>query len=143
MNTNALTLTATTALLIASALTVPAAKAQSYPTKPVRLIVGFAAGGGTDLLARIMAGKMGESLGQSVLVENRPGAGGTIAAELVARATPDGYTLNAPTNSYAVNAVFLKLPYDPVVDISPIAVLGTSGYLMVVPPSLEIGRAHV
>ena len=121
-------------------LTAVAAMAQTgtYPAKPVRLIVGFAAGGGTDLLARLMAGKMGEVLGQPVLVENRAGAGGTIAAELVARAAPDGYTLNAPTNSYAVNAVFLKLPYDPIADITPIAVLGTSGYLLVVPPSLGV-----
>ena len=113
-------------------------QAAAYPTKPIRLVVGFAAGGGTDLLARLMAGKLAEELNQPVLVENRAGASGTIAAELVARAAPDGHTLNAPTNSYAVNAVFLKLPYDPIADITPIAVLGTSGYLLVVNPSLGI-----
>ena len=100
------------------------AQTGNYPSKPIRLIVGFAPGGGTDLLARIVAGKLTESLGQTMLVENRAGAGGTIAAEAVARATPDGYTLNAPTSSYTVNAVFLKLPYDPIADITPIAVLG-------------------
>ena len=110
----------------------------NYPSKPIRLIVGFAPGGGTDLLARIIAGKLTESLGQTMLVENRAGAGGTIAAEAVARATPDGYTLNAPTSSYTVNAVLLKLPYDPIADITPIAVLGTSGYLLVVHPSLGV-----
>jgi tripartite-type tricarboxylate transporter receptor subunit TctC len=112
------------------------AQAAPYPTKPVRMIVGFAPGGGTDLLARILAPKMTEALGQPVIVDNRPGAGGTIAADLVARATPDGYTLNAMTNSYSVNASFYKLPYDPIADIAPITLIGTSGYLMVVNPKV-------
>ncbi|MBI3043395.1 MAG: tripartite tricarboxylate transporter substrate binding protein [Betaproteobacteria bacterium] len=112
------------------------AQKDNYPTKPVRLIVGFAPGGGTDLLARLLALKLTGALGQPVVVDNRPGAGGTIAAEIVARATPDGYTLNAMTNSYSVNASFYKLPYDPVRDISPITLIGRSGYLMVVNPSV-------
>ncbi len=112
------------------------AQGAQYPIKPVRMIVGFAPGGGTDLLARVLAQKMTEALGQPVIVDNRAGAGGTIAAELVARATPDGYTLNAMTNSYAVNASFYKLPYDPVADITPITLIGTSGYLMVVNPKV-------
>lgn len=112
------------------------AQSAQYPTKPVRMIVGFAPGGGTDLLARVLAQKMTEALGQPVIVDNRAGAGGTIAADLVARATPDGYTLNAMTNSYAVNASFYKLPYDPVADIAPITLIGTSGYLMVVNPKV-------
>jgi tripartite-type tricarboxylate transporter receptor subunit TctC len=91
------------------------------------------------LLARILALKMTEALGQPVIVDNRPGAGGTIAAEIVARAIPDGYTLNAPTNSYAVNASFYKLPYDPIADITPITLIGTSGYLMVVNPKVPAG----
>lgn len=111
----------------------------NYPNKPVRLIVGFAAGGGTDLLSRILAVKMTEALGQPVIVDNRPGAGGTIAAEIVARAAPDGYTLNAPTISYAVNASFYKLAYDPITDITPITLIGTSGYLMVVHPGVPAG----
>ncbi len=129
-------------LLVGSVLAVAAggvlAQAASYPSKPIRLVVGFAAGGGTDLLGRMMAVKMSESLGQPMIVENKPGAGGTIAAEFVAKSAPDGYTLNAPTNSYAVNAVFLKLPYDPVADITPISLLATSVHLMVVPPSLGV-----
>jgi tripartite-type tricarboxylate transporter receptor subunit TctC len=112
------------------------AQKTSYPVKPIRMIVGFAAGGGTDLLARILAVRMTEALGQPVIIDNRAGAGGTIAAEIVARATPDGYTLNAPTNSYAVNASFYKLPYDPIADITPITLIGTSGYLMVVNPKV-------
>ena len=107
-----------------------------YPVKPIRMIVGFAAGGGTDLLARILAVRMTEALGQPVIIDNRAGAGGTIAGEIVARATPDGYTLNAPTNSYAVNASFYKLPYHPIADITPITLIGTSGYLMVVNPKV-------
>ncbi len=112
------------------------AQKTSYPVKPIRMIVGFAAGGGTDLLSRILAVKMTEALGQPVIVDNRAGAGGTIAAEIVVRAVPDGYTLNAPTNSYAVNASFYKLPYDPIVDITPITLIGTSGYLMVIHPKV-------
>ena len=118
------TLSAMLGALALSAACSAVAQTGNYPSKPIRLIVGFAPGGGTDLLARIVAGKLTESLGQTMLVENRAGAGGTIAAEAVARATPDGYTLNAPTSSYTVNAVFLKLPYDPIADITPIAVLG-------------------
>ena len=114
------------------------AQSSAYPNKPIKLIVGFAAGGGTDLLSRILAAKVGETVNQPMVVENRPGAGGSIAADVVARAAPDGYTLNAPTNSYTVNAVFLKVPYDPVVDITPIAIMGTSGYLLVVNPSLPV-----
>ena len=112
------------------------AQTVQYPSKPIRMILGFAPGGGTDLLARILAVKMMEALGQPVIVDNRPGAGGTIAAEMVARATPDGYTLNAMTNSYAVNASFYKLPYDPIADITPITLIGRSGYLMVVNPKV-------
>lgn len=117
----------------------PGTGGERYPNKPIRLIVGFAAGGGTDLLSRILAVKMTEALGQPVIVDNRPGAGGTIAAEIVARAAPDGYTLNAPTISYAVNASFYKLPYDPIADITPITLIGTSGYLMVVHPGVRAG----
>ncbi|MBI3068235.1 MAG: tripartite tricarboxylate transporter substrate binding protein [Betaproteobacteria bacterium] len=115
----------------------PGSGGERYPNKPIRLIVGFAAGGGTDLLSRILAVKVTEALGQPVIVDNRPGAGGTIAAEIVARAAPDGYTLNAPTISYAVNASFYKLPYDPIMDITPITLIGTSGYLMVVHPGVR------
>ena len=107
-----------------------------YPTKPVRMIVGFAPGGGTDLLARLLAVKLTESLGQPFIIDNRTGAGGTIAGEMMARATPDGYTLNVPTNSYSVNAAYYKLPYDPIADISPITLIATSAYLMVVPPKV-------
>lgn len=124
--------------VLVSAMASHAALAQKtqYPVKPVRMIVGFAPGGGTDLLARMIAVKMTDALGQPVVVDNRPGAGGTIAAEIVARAAPDGYTLNAMTNSYAVNASFYKLPYDPIVDITPITLIGRSGYLMVVNPKV-------
>ncbi|MBI3043411.1 MAG: tripartite tricarboxylate transporter substrate binding protein [Betaproteobacteria bacterium] len=123
-------------LLMGSVSQFALAQAPAYPVKPIRMIVGFSAGGGTDLLSRILGAKMSEMLGQPVVVDNRPGAGGTIAADMVARAAPDGYTLNAPTISYAVSASFYKLPYDPVKDITPITVIGTSGYLMVVNPKV-------
>src|SRR5262245_28855474 len=89
------------------------ASAQDWPTRPIRLIVGFGAGGGTDILARIVAPPLGEALGQPVVVENRPGAGGTIAAQQVATAPADGYTAFLLNNGHAVGAAMYKsLPYD-------------------------------
>src|SRR3954467_11144564 len=88
--------------------------AQQYPTKPIRMVVGFAPGGGTDLVARVIGAKMNESLGQPVLVDNRAGATGTIGADLTAKEPPDGYTLlMGHVNSHAIAPnIFKKLPYD-------------------------------
>jgi tripartite-type tricarboxylate transporter receptor subunit TctC len=100
------------------------AGAQTFPSKPVRMIVTYPPGGGADLMARLIAPKMAESLGQPVVVENKPGASGQIGAAEVARATPDGYTLLFDASSYAVNpSLYSKLPYDPAKAFMPIAVL--------------------
>ncbi|HYK14990.1 MAG TPA: tripartite tricarboxylate transporter substrate-binding protein, partial [Burkholderiales bacterium] len=88
-----------------------------YPTKPIRLIVPFAPGGGTDIVSRVMAQKVGEILKQSVVIDNRGGAGGVIGMEMSVRATPDGYTLGMVSGSIATTAAAYKLPYDPVKDI--------------------------
>jgi tripartite-type tricarboxylate transporter receptor subunit TctC len=100
------------------------------------MIVAFAPGGGTDSMARVVASKMTDMLGQPVVVDNRAGAGGTIGTELALRAAPDGYTLYMPTNSYSVNAAFYKLAYDPVNALTPISTTARSAYLMVVHPGV-------
>jgi tripartite-type tricarboxylate transporter receptor subunit TctC len=110
------------------------ASAQSdYPNKPVKLIVGFAPGGSTDIVARIVAQKLGERLGQTVVVENRAGAGGTIGADVTAKAAPDGYTLTLGTTStHAIAAgAYSKLPYDPVKDFTQVSLVAITPYLLV------------
>ena len=128
------------ALLMACALvllgTAPAA-AQTYPTKPIRIVVPFVAGGAVDLLARIMGQKLTEALGQPVIIENRPGAGGNAAADLVAKSPPDGYTILQNTNGLAISpALYKKLPFDPVKDLTPVTQLVASQLLLVATPSL-------
>lgn len=114
--------------------------AQTYPTKPIRAIVPFSAGSGTDVLTRMVGAKMAESWGQQVVVDNRPGASGIIAAEAAAKAVPDGYTLffTSNTTQAANPGLFVKLPYDPVKDFVPVASLATAANLLVVNPSLGI-----
>src|SRR5262245_47734357 len=111
-----------------------AALAQDYPTKPIRLIVGFGAGGGNDIFARIIQPKLSELLGQPILVENKPGAGGTIAAEFVAKSTPDGYTLYVgATGAMTISpAVFSKLPYDTLRDFAPVSMIADFPLLLTV-----------
>src|SRR5215213_7027536 len=103
-------------LFVSSSIVTAHAAEQSgrYPTKSVRMIVPFAPGGGTDIVARTIAQKMSDTLGQSVIVDNRPGAGGTVGTETAVRANPDGYTLITVSSSYATNAAIYKLTYDPV-----------------------------
>jgi tripartite-type tricarboxylate transporter receptor subunit TctC len=103
-----------------------AAWAQSYPSKPLRIVVPFGAGGVADLTARTVAQRMSEGLGQSVVIDNRPGAGGIVAAEMVAKAEPDGYTLLLMSNANAVSAgLFKALPFDPLKDFIPVSLMGT------------------
>jgi len=111
--------------------------ATAYPTKPIRLIVGFAAGGPTDIQARVVAKKLSESLGQTILVDNRGGAGSMIGAEAAAKAPPDGYTLFFATISIVTApALHAKPPIDPVKDFAPITMISTAPFLMVIHPSI-------
>ncbi|MBI3045680.1 MAG: tripartite tricarboxylate transporter substrate binding protein [Betaproteobacteria bacterium] len=124
------------AALLVSVAAPQAPAAEKYPTRPVRLIVPFAPGGGTDIMSRILAGPVSASLGQTVVVDNRPGAGGALGAELAAKAEPDGHTLVMVSSSYAASAAYRKLPYDPVNGIQPVVLIGTTGLVMVVHPSV-------
>lgn len=106
-----------------------------YPTKPVRLIVPFPAGGQTDIITRTFALKLTEAFNQPVVVDNRPGAGGTIGAEIAVKASPDGYSLAMVSGSYSANAALYKLPYDPLKDIAPVVMIGEIPNLVTVHPS--------
>jgi tripartite-type tricarboxylate transporter receptor subunit TctC len=124
-------------LLVAVSLYAAPALGQKYPHKPIRLIVPFTPGGGTDILARVFAQKFTDSVGQAVVVDNRAGAGGTIGAETTVRAAPDGYTLCMVSTSYATNAALYKLSYDAARDITPIALIGDAGILLTLHPSVQ------
>jgi len=114
-----------------------AASAQDFPTRPIRMIVPFAPGGGTDINARILADPMSRALGQTVVVDNRPGAGSIIGTDLAAKATPDGYTILLLTSSVAVNyAVYKKLPYDARRDLTAISQVSDQPNMMVVNPGI-------
>ena len=117
------------------------AAAQQYPTKPVRIIAPFAPGGGTDFIARIAAQKLTEAAGQQFIVDNRPGAGGSLGAELGARAQPDGYTLTLIAGSYAVNPAIYKLAFDPVNDITPVIQMSQGPLLIAAHPTLPAKTA--
>lgn len=114
--------------------------AQSFPEKPVRIIVPFAPGGSTDIVARITSQKLAERLKQSVVIENRGGGGGNIGSDLVAKAQPDGYTLLVGTvGSLTINpSLYKKMPYDPLKDLTPIAYFGSTPNVLVVHPSLPV-----
>ena len=125
-------------LALALLASVPAF-AQDYPSRPIHILVGFMPGGGPDITARWIAQKLGEAWKQQVLVENRPGAGGTVAAGTVARAAPDGYTLLSVSSAHAVApAIYPKLPYDTFKDFAGITETASSSYILVVPPSLGV-----
>jgi tripartite-type tricarboxylate transporter receptor subunit TctC len=115
------------------ALSYASALAQTYPSKPIRLVVGFTPGGGVDINARLLAPKLTEFLGQPVIVENRPGAGTNIANELVAKAAPDGYTLLINTPAVAINmALYRKLPYDTLRDLAAVSIFSEAPNILVV-----------
>ena len=126
--------------VLALAALITGAHAQGYPTKPVRIVVAQAPGAQSDLFARLLGQKLGESLGQAVISDPRPGAGGAIGAEIVARAAPDGYTLLMATNStHGSNPVlYAKLPYDPIRDFAPITLMVGTPYVLTVHPSLPV-----
>lgn len=124
------------AFVAATLVAVAPAIAQQYPVKPVKIIVPFAPGGGNDLIARFLAQRLTEGLGQQFLVENRPGAGGSIGVEAGLKSAPDGYTLTLIASSYTSNASLYKLRYDPIRDITPIIELAQAPLLIVVYPGL-------
>src|SRR5262245_30638775 len=110
--------------------------AQVYPAKPIRLVVPFAPGGGVDFIARLIGQKLGEALGQPVVVENRPGAGSAIGTEVVIRSAPDGYTLLQISPSYAINPSVQPIRFDTLNDYTPIALVGKGPFVVVAHPSL-------
>jgi tripartite-type tricarboxylate transporter receptor subunit TctC len=125
--------------LLVLSLAAACVQAQPYPTKTVRLLVGYSPGGGTDVLSRVLAKYLSESFKQSVVVENRPGAGGILATELTAKAAPDGHTLMTTPSTHAINpGLYAKLPYDPLKDFTTIGLIATSPNAFVVHPSLPV-----
>ena len=134
----------TLATALATGIAVTAAQGiaqaqQNYPTKPVRIVVGFSAGSATDITARMIGPRLGEKWGQPVIIDNRPGAGSTLAAAMVARATPDGHTLLLISAAFAIGAVLhANLPYDPLKDFVGVAQIGASTGALTVAPSLGV-----
>ncbi len=125
--------------LSASCIAQDAADPSGFPQKPIRILVGFTPGGGPDITARHIAQKLAEAWKQAVIVENRPGAGGTATAGIAARAPADGYTLLSVSSAHAIApAIYPTLPYDTFKDFSAVALTGSSKYVLVVPPSLGI-----
>src|SRR5476649_651359 len=130
-------MTAGAAILMAAMLAAGGAAAQQYPVKPIRIIVGFAPGGPTDVIARIMAQKLSESLGQQVVVDNRSGAGGNIGIGLAANATPDGYTILVVSSALVLNpGLYGKIPYDAEKSFSPVSNMAASPNVYVAHPSV-------
>jgi len=131
------------ALVVAALCAAPVGYAQQYPTKPIRIVVPFPPGGFSDVFARIIGNKLSESWGQQVVIDNRPGAGGNIGADIVAKAAPDGYTLVMGTiGTHAINAtLFSKMPYDPIRDFAAVAFVVEAEGLLTVHPSLPVKTA--
>jgi tripartite-type tricarboxylate transporter receptor subunit TctC len=128
------------ALLVALAGTVCA---QTYPSKPVHLVVPFPAGGATDILARVIGQKLGDGLGQPVLVENKPGAGGALGSAFVSKAPPDGYTiLMATTSTHSIGPALQKLSYDPERDFAPVCQVANAANILVVSPALNLSSVR-
>ena len=122
-----------TALALAAVCAIPfnaAAQADKYPSRPVRMLVPFAPGGGTDITARLIAANVTTAFGQQVIVDNRAGGGGTMGAEMAVRAVADGYTVIMVSGSYGTNAALYPLTYDPVKDIQPIVMIGDTGFVL-------------
>ncbi len=128
------------AVALAAALTAGATRADDYPSRPIRLIVPYAAGGGADSIARIIARRVGETIGQPIVIENRGGAGSIIGTEIVNKSEPDGYTLLlGQSGPIAINpAVYRQLPYDPIKGFSPICMTTAYPYIVVVNPALGV-----
>jgi len=127
------------AVLAAGVVAMVNAQEPVYPVKPIRFVVGQAPGGATDIIARLVAGKMDQMLGQNIVVENRTGAAGSIGAGFVARSAPDGYTVLVVSSSYSINpSLYATLPFDPQKDLAPVSLLAEAPFLLVVHPSLPV-----
>ena len=130
---------ATLSALALGAIALPAQAQDKWPSKPITYVVPFPAGGTTDILARLIGQKLGPVLGTTVIIDNRPGAGGNIGSDLVAKAAPDGYTIMGGTiSSHSINASLYKLPYDPLKSFSPITLIGTNANVLVVNPASPV-----
>jgi tripartite-type tricarboxylate transporter receptor subunit TctC len=132
-------------ILVGAAMILPAAAnaTQPFPTRPIRLIVPYPAGGGTDIVGRVLGQKLHESLGQPVVIDNRGGAGGTIGTALVAKSAPDGYTLLLVPTSHVINpGIYAKLPYDTERDFAPITMVASVAILMAVHPGVHADTVH-
>ena len=115
--------------------------ASDFPNRPMRFVVGYPPGGATDIIARIVGQKVADATGQSVLIDNRPGAGGIVGTEIVAKATPDGYSYALVTTSHGINpSLYAKLPYDSVKDFTPISQIATLQQILVVSPALGVSN---
>src|SRR5689334_23316765 len=130
---------AQTALVFCLAAVIGTASAQEFPTKPIRMIVGVAPGGATDILARAVGARLSDTFKQQVIVENRPGANHIIGGEITAKSPRDGYTIQMVPEGFVINAsVYEKLPFDPLKDFSPIAIVANVPNILVVHPSLPV-----
>lgn len=129
------------ALMVCSAAHAAApAGGPDYPSRPLRVIVPWVAGGGTDIVARIITPKLSEALGQPVIIDNRPGANGIVGSEIAARATPDGYTMILEAVEHVINAsTYAKLPYDTIKDFGPVGLVAAHSLVLIVPPSFPAG----
>lgn len=126
-------------ILLLTALLPPQAAAQNYPSKPIRIVIPFTPGSASDILARFIGPKLNENWGQQVVVDNRPSAGGTVAGEIVARATPDGHTLMLTSSAFAGSAaLYDKLPYDSVKDFSGVTQVASTALVVLVAPALGV-----
>ena len=126
-------------LVLLTAAACGTAGAQTYPAKPVRMLVPFPPGGGTDYIARLLGRDLGEVWGQTVLIENRPGASMMIASEIVAKAPPDGYTIIMSSSNHTINpSLYPKIPYDTVKDFAAVTQVATSPFVLVTHPSLPV-----
>jgi tripartite-type tricarboxylate transporter receptor subunit TctC len=130
-----------TLALLAMAAALPV-HAQTYPARPIRMLVGFPPNGAADIIARIVGRRLGEALGQQVVIDNRPGAGSALASEITAKAAPDGYTLLMASSSHAANAaLYQKLPYDPIADFAAVILTASAAQAFVANPSLPVKSA--
>ena len=128
---------AAAAVALVSTMLGSAWSAQTYPSRPIRLVAPFPPGGGTDILSRIIAVPVSEAYGQTVIVDNRPGAGGAFGADIVARAEPDGHTLILVSASYAATGAYRRMAFDPITGIQPIILIGTTGLALSVHPAVS------